>query len=33
MDLTRLDEITDDDRNRSKKYSDAIRYLEDVETI
>lgn len=33
MDLTRLDEVTDDDRNRSKKYSDAIRYLEDVETI
>lgn len=33
MDLTRLDEINDDDRNRSKKYSDAIRYLEDVETI
>ena len=33
MDLTRLDEITDDDMNRSKKYSDAIRYLEDVETI
>ena len=33
MDLTRLDEINDDDRNRSKKYSDAIRYLEDVENI
>ena len=33
MDLTRLDEITDEDKNRAKKYMDAIRYLKDVETV
>ena len=33
MDLTRLDEITDKDKKRSMKYWEAIRYLEDIETI
>ena len=33
MDLTRLDEITDEDKNRAKKYMDAIRYLKDIETV
>ena len=32
-DLTRLDEVTDKDRKRSLKYWEAIRYLEDIETI
>ena len=32
-DLTRLDEVTDEDKNRAKKYMDAIRYLKDVETV
>lgn len=32
-DLTRLDEVTDKDRKRSMKYWEAIRYLEDIETI
>ena len=32
-DLTRLDEVTDKDRKRSLKYWQAIRYLEDIETI
>ena len=32
-DLTRLDEVTDKDRKRSLKYLEAIRYLEDIETI
>lgn len=32
-DLTRLDEVTDKDRKRSSKYWEAIRYLEDIETI
>ena len=32
-DLTRLDEVTDKDRKRSVKYWEAIRYLEDIETI
>ena len=32
-DLTRLDEATDKDRKRSMKYWEAIRYLEDIETI
>ena len=32
-DLTRLDEVTDKDRKRSIKYWEAIRYLEDIETI
>ena len=32
-DLTRLDEVTDRDRKRSMKYWEAIRYLEDIETI
>ena len=33
MDLTRLDEITEEDKNRAKKYMDAIMYLKDVETV
>ena len=32
-DLTRLDEVTDKDKKRSMKYWEAIRYLEDIETI
>lgn len=32
-DLTRLDIVTDEDRERSTKYINAIRYLEDIETI
>ena len=32
-DLRRLDEVTDKDRKRSLKYWEAIRYLEDIETI
>ena len=32
-DLTRLDEVTDSDKIRSMKYWEAIRYLEDIETI
>ena len=32
-DLRRLDEVTDKDRKRSLKYWQAIRYLEDIETI
>lgn len=32
-DLTRLDEVTDRDKKRSMKYWEAIRYLEDIETI
>lgn len=32
-DLTRLDEVTEKDRKRSMKYWEAIRYLEDIETI
>lgn len=32
-DLTRLDEVTAKDRKRSLKYWEAIRYLEDIETI
>ena len=32
-DLTRLNEVTDKDRKRSMKYWEAIRYLEDIETI
>lgn len=32
-DLRRLDEVTDKDRKRSMKYWEAIRYLEDIETI
>ena len=32
-DLTRLDEVTDMDKKRSMKYWEAIRYLEDIETI
>ncbi len=32
-DLTRLDEITDEDRKRAIKYINAIRYLENIETI
>lgn len=32
-DLTRLDEVTDKDKKRSMKYCEAIRYLEDIETI
>ena len=32
-DWTRLDEVTDKDRKRSLKYWQAIRYLEDIETI
>lgn len=32
-DLTRLDEVTDKNRKRSMKYWEAIRYLEDIETI
>lgn len=32
-DLTRLDEVTDKDRKRSLKYWEAIKYLEDIETI
>ena len=32
-DLTRLDEVTDKDRKRYLKYWQAIRYLEDIETI
>ena len=32
-DLTRLDAVTDKDRKRSLKYWEAIRYLEDIETI
>ena len=32
-DLTRLEEVTDKDRKRSMKYWEAIRYLEDIETI
>lgn len=32
-DLNRLDEVTDKDRKRSMKYWEAIRYLEDIETI
>ena len=31
--LTRLDIVTDEDRERSTKYINAIRYLEDIETI
>ena len=33
MDLTRLDEVTEEDRERKKKYEDAIDYLEMVEFI
>lgn len=32
-DLTRLDEITDEDRKRATKYINAIKYLENIETI
>ena len=32
-DLTRLDKVTDRDKKRSMKYWEAIRYLEDIETI
>lgn len=32
-DLTRLNEVTDRDKKRSMKYWEAIRYLEDIETI
>lgn len=32
-DLTRLDEVIDRDKKRSMKYWEAIRYLEDIETI
>lgn len=32
-DLTRLDIVTDEDRERSTKYINATRYLEDIETI
>lgn len=32
-DLTRFDEVTDRDKKRSMKYWEAIRYLEDIETI
>ena len=32
-DLTRLDDVTDRDKKRSMKYWEAIRYLEDIETI
>lgn len=32
-DLTRLDIVTDEDRERSTKYINAIRYLENIETI
>ena len=32
-DLTRLDEVTDKYKKRSMKYWEAIRYLEDIETI
>lgn len=32
-DLTRLDIVTDEDRERSTKYINAIRYLEDIEII
>ena len=32
-DLTRLDEVTEKDKKRSLKYWEAIRYLEDIETI
>lgn len=32
-DLTRLDIVTDEDRERSTKCINAIRYLEDIETI
>ena len=32
-DLRRLDEVTDKDRKRSLKYWQAIKYLEDIETI
>lgn len=32
-DLTRLDIVTDEDKKRAIKYLDAIRYLEDIETI
>ena len=31
--LTRLDEVTDKNKKRSLKYWEAIRYLEDIETI
>ena len=33
MDLTRLDEVTEDDIKRKEKYEDAISYLEMVELI
>ena len=33
MDLTRLDEVTEDDLKRKEKYEDAISYLEMVELI
>ena len=33
MDLTRLDEVTEDDIKRNKKYEDAISYLEMVKLI
>ena len=33
MDLTRLDEVTEDDLKRNEKYEDAISYLEMVELI
>ena len=33
MDLTRLDEVTEDDIRRKEKYEDAISYLEMVELI
>lgn len=32
-DLTRLDEITDEDRKRATKYINAIKYLENIEII
>ena len=33
MDLTRLDEVTEDDIKRNEKYEDAVSYLEMVELI